>query len=206
MARVARAVKARLWACGEGSTSGSTTNHPLSTLPWGRWHASGTAIRIHPSTLRQALHHPKARTSAHLLLWTLLLGILLAQTNTSDCDGAIQLCGGIYTELAAPLGTGMFTNSQVPATQALRLRASGIRSPCRIPATSALCWTQRTMPMITTGGCSTSPRVAVRASMRRTAPRQRSIAVHMVRLSTVTAQRAFPQPTEAPVSRTDLPT
>ncbi|MFZ1657543.1 MAG: gliding motility-associated C-terminal domain-containing protein [Flavobacteriales bacterium] len=33
---------------------------------------------------------------------------LLAQppTTTSDCDGAIQLCGGVYTESSAPLGTG----------------------------------------------------------------------------------------------------
>jgi hypothetical protein len=27
-------------------------------------------------------------------------------TTTSDCDGAIQLCGGVYTESSAPLGTG----------------------------------------------------------------------------------------------------
>lgn len=33
-------------------------------------------------------------------------GTLSAQTSTSDCDGAIQLCGGIYTETSAPLGTG----------------------------------------------------------------------------------------------------
>ncbi len=33
-------------------------------------------------------------------------GQLFAQTTTSDCDGAIQLCGGIYTEDTAPLGTG----------------------------------------------------------------------------------------------------
>ncbi|HNU57185.1 MAG TPA: gliding motility-associated C-terminal domain-containing protein [Flavobacteriales bacterium] len=26
--------------------------------------------------------------------------------STSDCDGAIQLCGGVYTEVSAPLGTG----------------------------------------------------------------------------------------------------
>jgi len=32
---------------------------------------------------------------------------LLAQTpSTSDCNGAIQLCGGVYTETTAPLGTG----------------------------------------------------------------------------------------------------
>ena len=29
-----------------------------------------------------------------------------AQTTTSDCNGAIQLCGGVYTEDTAPLGTG----------------------------------------------------------------------------------------------------
>jgi gliding motility-associated-like protein len=33
-------------------------------------------------------------------------GRLSAQTSTSDCAGAIQLCGGIYTETSAPLGTG----------------------------------------------------------------------------------------------------
>ena len=33
-------------------------------------------------------------------------GTLFAQTSTSDCNGAIQLCGGIYTEQSAPLGTG----------------------------------------------------------------------------------------------------
>lgn len=33
-------------------------------------------------------------------------GQLWAQTTTSDCDGAIQLCGGIYTESSAPTGTG----------------------------------------------------------------------------------------------------
>ncbi len=27
-------------------------------------------------------------------------------TSTSDCNGAIQLCGGVYTETTAPLGTG----------------------------------------------------------------------------------------------------
>jgi gliding motility-associated-like protein len=32
---------------------------------------------------------------------------LPAQTpSTSDCNGAIQLCGGVYTETSAPLGTG----------------------------------------------------------------------------------------------------
>lgn len=29
-----------------------------------------------------------------------------AQTSTSDCAGAIELCGGIFTETTAPLGTG----------------------------------------------------------------------------------------------------
>ena len=33
-------------------------------------------------------------------------GQLLAQTSTSDCAGAIELCGGVYTESTAPLGTG----------------------------------------------------------------------------------------------------
>ncbi|MEO5583883.1 MAG: gliding motility-associated C-terminal domain-containing protein [Flavobacteriales bacterium] len=33
-------------------------------------------------------------------------GTLFAQTSTSDCNGAIQLCGGLYTELNAPQGTG----------------------------------------------------------------------------------------------------
>lgn len=33
-------------------------------------------------------------------------GNLFAQTSTSDCNGAIQLCGGLYTETSAPLGTG----------------------------------------------------------------------------------------------------
>ncbi|HMC97893.1 MAG TPA: hypothetical protein VKG92_09575, partial [Flavobacteriales bacterium] len=33
-------------------------------------------------------------------------GRLFAQPSTSDCDGAIQLCGGVYTEDTAPLGTG----------------------------------------------------------------------------------------------------
>ncbi len=31
---------------------------------------------------------------------------LLAQPSTSDCNGAIQLCGGVYTETSAPVGTG----------------------------------------------------------------------------------------------------
>jgi hypothetical protein len=35
-----------------------------------------------------------------------ICGTLAAQTSTSDCDGSIQLCGGIYTETTAPLGTG----------------------------------------------------------------------------------------------------
>ncbi len=35
-----------------------------------------------------------------------LVGKLHAQPSTSDCSGAIPLCGGIYTELTAPLGTG----------------------------------------------------------------------------------------------------
>lgn len=33
-------------------------------------------------------------------------GQLFAQNSTSDCAGAIQLCGGVYTETTAPLGTG----------------------------------------------------------------------------------------------------
>lgn len=33
-------------------------------------------------------------------------GQLLAQTSTSDCAGAIELCGGTYTETTAPFGTG----------------------------------------------------------------------------------------------------
>jgi len=33
-------------------------------------------------------------------------GQLFSQPNTSDCDGSVQLCGGIYTESSAPLGTG----------------------------------------------------------------------------------------------------
>ncbi len=33
-------------------------------------------------------------------------GSLFAQTSTSDCNGAIQLCGGVYTELSAPQGFG----------------------------------------------------------------------------------------------------
>lgn len=41
----------------------------------------------------------------------LLLGIACAtrlsgQVTTSDCNGAIHLCGGVYTETSAPLGTG----------------------------------------------------------------------------------------------------
>ncbi|MBK9515389.1 MAG: hypothetical protein IPO05_17635 [Flavobacteriales bacterium] len=40
-----------------------------------------------------------------------MVGIALAsdtmgQTSTSDCLGAIPLCGGLYTESSAPLGTG----------------------------------------------------------------------------------------------------
>ena len=40
-----------------------------------------------------------------------IVGIALAsdsmgQASTSDCLGAIPLCGGVYTELTAPLGTG----------------------------------------------------------------------------------------------------
>lgn len=31
---------------------------------------------------------------------------LLAQPSSSDCNGAIQLCGGVYTETSAPSGTG----------------------------------------------------------------------------------------------------
>ncbi len=44
------------------------------------------------------------RTTA--LLSLTCSGTLLAQPVTSDCAGAIQLCGGIYTEASAPLGTG----------------------------------------------------------------------------------------------------
>jgi len=44
------------------------------------------------------------RTSAVLLI--AFSGKLFAQTSTSDCDGAIVLCGGIYTEDTAPPGTG----------------------------------------------------------------------------------------------------
>lgn len=40
------------------------------------------------------------------LLTVVLTNGLNAQTSTSDCAGAIPLCGGIYTELSAPLGTG----------------------------------------------------------------------------------------------------
>lgn len=40
------------------------------------------------------------------LLGIACAGRLFAQPSTSDCDGAIQLCGGIYTETAAPPGTG----------------------------------------------------------------------------------------------------
>ena len=40
------------------------------------------------------------------ILGILLVGSVLAQTSTSDCDGAIQLCGGVFTEISAPPGTG----------------------------------------------------------------------------------------------------
>ncbi|MCL4280878.1 MAG: gliding motility-associated C-terminal domain-containing protein [Flavobacteriales bacterium] len=36
----------------------------------------------------------------------ILASSAVAQTSTSDCNGAIQLCGGVYTETTAPLGTG----------------------------------------------------------------------------------------------------
>lgn len=49
---------------------------------------------------------PKMKIRTSLLLGTLLPVTLIAQTSTSDCAGAIQLCGGIYTEVSAPLGTG----------------------------------------------------------------------------------------------------
>jgi gliding motility-associated-like protein len=40
---------------------------------------------------------------ASLIIYT---GYLSAQTNTGDCEGAIPLCGGIYTEETSPPGTG----------------------------------------------------------------------------------------------------
>ncbi|HEX2617171.1 MAG TPA: Ig-like domain-containing protein, partial [Flavobacteriales bacterium] len=40
------------------------------------------------------------------LLGIACAGQLFGQISTSDCDGAIHLCGGIYTETSAPLGTG----------------------------------------------------------------------------------------------------
>lgn len=40
---------------------------------------------------------------ASVILYT---GSLAAQTNTGDCEGAIPLCGGIYTEETSPPGTG----------------------------------------------------------------------------------------------------
>ncbi len=41
-----------------------------------------------------------------LLCGIVCSGPLVAQSLTSDCAGAIPLCGGIYTETSAPLGTG----------------------------------------------------------------------------------------------------
>lgn len=40
------------------------------------------------------------------LLATLATGELFAQTGTSDCAGAVQLCGGVFTETHAPSGSG----------------------------------------------------------------------------------------------------
>ena len=44
------------------------------------------------------------RSLTLLALWS-VVGVH-AQTSTSDCDGAIPLCGGVYTETSAPTGTG----------------------------------------------------------------------------------------------------
>lgn len=41
-----------------------------------------------------------------VLLSILSAGTVFAQPSTSDCIGAIQLCGGIYTETSAPQGWG----------------------------------------------------------------------------------------------------
>lgn len=47
------------------------------------------------------------RLSTLLLFICFVLSIrLLGQTSTSDCEGAIILCGGIYSEDSAPPGTG----------------------------------------------------------------------------------------------------
>ena len=44
---------------------------------------------------------------AHLFIFFVLAATLgHAQTSTSDCEGAIVLCGGIYSEKSAPPGTG----------------------------------------------------------------------------------------------------
>ena len=40
------------------------------------------------------------------ILSVLLSSRVFAQPSTSDCDGAIQLCGGVFTEISAPPGTG----------------------------------------------------------------------------------------------------
>lgn len=48
--------------------------------------------------LRQAL--------PSIALFAMLLANNALGQSTSDCNGAIPLCGGIYTEVAAPLGTG----------------------------------------------------------------------------------------------------
>ncbi|MBK9760316.1 MAG: hypothetical protein IPO90_10205 [Flavobacteriales bacterium] len=39
------------------------------------------------------------------ILSVLLSSRVFAQPSTSDCDGAIQLCGGVFTEISAPPGT-----------------------------------------------------------------------------------------------------
>jgi CHU_C Type IX secretion signal domain len=61
----------------------------------------------------------RARRSGRIGKWTFRVGAavlflsgpgltakLHAQVSTSDCNGAIPLCGGLYTEVSAPLGTG----------------------------------------------------------------------------------------------------
>lgn len=68
-----------------------------------RYLGPGTATS--PTTVHVMMNRAMNLRSVSLLSTLLTLGAY-AQTSTSDCDGAIPLCGGVYTETAAPTGTG----------------------------------------------------------------------------------------------------
>jgi len=46
------------------------------------------------------------KSSSLLVFFTCISTFTLAQTSTGDCEGAIPLCGGIYSEETSPPGTG----------------------------------------------------------------------------------------------------